>query len=129
MARHRTTGAGSGAGRTQLIYATAIHLPSNPSSALNLANAKPRLRPLNLVVRETEFCGLRLAGDFGRRTAKTVGIRFADRHWPGRHHHPDAGLARLEVVLRRVRLRINLRLKYRLSNPIPPARELEVAAA
>ncbi len=27
MARHRTAGAGSGAGRTQLIYATAIHLP------------------------------------------------------------------------------------------------------
>ncbi len=26
------------------------------------------LRPLHLVVRETEFCGLRLAGDFGRRT-------------------------------------------------------------
>ena len=66
MARHRTTGAGSGAGRTQLIDATAIHC--NPSSALNLANAKPRLRPLHLVVRETEFCGLRLAGDFGRRT-------------------------------------------------------------
>ena len=28
------------------------------SSALNLANGKPRLRPLHLVVRETEFCGL-----------------------------------------------------------------------
>ncbi len=42
----------------------------------------PRLRPLHLVVRETEFCGLRLAGDFGRRTAKTVGIRFADRDTP-----------------------------------------------
>jgi len=25
------------------------------------------LRPLHLVVRETEFCGLRLAGDFRRR--------------------------------------------------------------
>ena len=43
-------------------------LAANPSSTLNLANAKPRLRPLHLVVRETEFCGLRLAGDFGRRT-------------------------------------------------------------
>src|SRR5208282_3032617 len=37
------------------------------SSALNLAKANPRLRPLHLVVRETEFCGLRLAGDFRRR--------------------------------------------------------------
>ena len=27
-----------------------------------------RLRPLHLVVRETEFCGLRLAADFRRRT-------------------------------------------------------------
>ena len=37
------------------------------SSALNLAKANPRLRPLHLVVRETEFCGLRLAGEFRRR--------------------------------------------------------------
>ena len=37
------------------------------SSALNLAKANPRLRPLHLVVRETEFCGQRLAGDFSRR--------------------------------------------------------------
>src|SRR5271166_1377936 len=37
------------------------------SSALNLAKANPRLRPLHLVVRETEFCGLRLAGYFRRR--------------------------------------------------------------
>src|SRR5271165_1931404 len=43
-------------------------LAANPSSALNLTNTKPRLRPLHLMVRETEFCGLRLAGDFGRRT-------------------------------------------------------------
>ena len=42
MARHRTTGAGSGAGRTQLIYATAIHLPQT-------------------------LCRQRLAGDIGRR--------------------------------------------------------------
>ena len=54
------------AGRTKLIDATAIHC--NPSSALNLAKANPRLRPLHLVVRETEFCGLRLAGYFRRRT-------------------------------------------------------------
>src|SRR5271166_1981493 len=66
MARPRTAGANSAAGRTQLIDATAIHC--NSSSALNLANAKPRLRPLHLVVRETEFCGLRLEGDFRRRT-------------------------------------------------------------
>ena len=31
------------------------------------AKANPRLRPLHLVVRETEFCGLRLAGYFRRR--------------------------------------------------------------
>ena len=37
------------------------------SSALNLAKANPRLRPLHLVVRETEFCGQRLAGYFSRR--------------------------------------------------------------
>ena len=37
------------------------------SSALNLAKANPRLRPLHLLVRETEFCGLRLAGYFRRR--------------------------------------------------------------
>ena len=60
-----TAGANSAAGRTQLIDATAIHC--NPSSALNLAKANPRLRPLHLVVRETEFCGLRLAGYFRRR--------------------------------------------------------------
>ena len=33
----------------------------------HLAKANPRLRPLHLVVRETEFCGLRLAGYFRRR--------------------------------------------------------------
>src|SRR5271166_763049 len=37
------------------------------SSGLNLAKANPRLRPLHLVVRETEFCRLRLAGYFRRR--------------------------------------------------------------
>ena len=47
--------------------ASAFPLAANPSSALNLANGKPRLRPLHLVVRETEFCGQRLAGDFSRR--------------------------------------------------------------
>ena len=31
-------------------------------------NDTPRLRPLHLLVRETEFCGLRPAGDFRRRT-------------------------------------------------------------
>ena len=30
------------------------------------AEAQPLLRPLHLVVRETEFCGLRLAGEFRR---------------------------------------------------------------
>src|SRR5208337_4913655 len=41
MARPGTAGANSAAGRTQLIDATAIHC--NPSSALNLANAKPQV--------------------------------------------------------------------------------------
>ena len=36
-----------------------------PGRAISKAN--PRLRPLHLVVRETEFCGLRLAGYFRRR--------------------------------------------------------------
>ena len=49
--------------------ASAFPLAANPSSALNLANGKPRLRPFHLVVRETEFCGLRLAGDFGAQNA------------------------------------------------------------
>ena len=31
------------------------------------SGAQPPLRPLHLVVRETEFCGQRLAGDFSRR--------------------------------------------------------------
>ena len=58
---------GSG-GRTHLIHANCYPLAANRSSALNLANVTPRLRPLHLVVRETEFCGLRPAGDFRRRT-------------------------------------------------------------
>ena len=33
----------------------------------------PLLRPLHLVVRETEFCGLRLAGDFRCRTRENGG--------------------------------------------------------
>src|SRR5271165_3990787 len=45
----------------------------NPSSALNLTNTKPWLRPLHLVVREPEFCGLRLAGEFRRRTRENGG--------------------------------------------------------
>ena len=32
-----------------------------------IKGAQPPLRPLHLVVRETEFCGQRLAGDFSRR--------------------------------------------------------------
>ena len=44
--------------------------PQRGASALNLANAKPRLRPLHLVIRETEFCGLRLAGDFTPKTGE-----------------------------------------------------------
>ena len=32
-----------------------------------IEGAQPPLRPLHLVVRETEFCGQRLAGDFSRR--------------------------------------------------------------
>ena len=31
-----------------------------------IEGAQPPLRPLHLVVRETEFCGQRLAGDFSR---------------------------------------------------------------
>ena len=45
---------------------------ANRSSALNLPNVAPRLRPLHLLVRETEFCGLRPAGDFRRRTGIPV---------------------------------------------------------
>src|SRR5271157_1002464 len=33
-----------------------------------IEGAQPLLRPLHLVVREMEFCGQRLAGDFSRRT-------------------------------------------------------------
>ena len=32
-----------------------------------IEGAQPPLRPLHLVVRETEFCGQRLGGDFSRR--------------------------------------------------------------
>ena len=37
------------------------------SSLSSSEGAQPLLRPLHLVVRETEFCGQRLAGDFSRR--------------------------------------------------------------
>ena len=38
-----------------------------------IEGAQPPLRPLHLVVRETEFCGLRLAGEFRRRTRENGG--------------------------------------------------------
>src|SRR5271165_2234377 len=38
------------------------------SSLSSSEGAQPLLRPLHLVVRETEFCGLRLAGEFRCRT-------------------------------------------------------------
>ena len=43
---------------------------------------KPPLRPLHLVVRETEFCGQRLAGDFSRRTQENGRNSVADRDTP-----------------------------------------------
>ena len=60
--------------------AVGLQQPIPAQAALNLTNTKPWLRP-HLVVRETEFCGLRLAGDFTER-GRTVGIRFADRDTP-----------------------------------------------
>src|SRR5271165_5201600 len=68
---------------------TALRPANCPATAIHLPQILPprsiwRTRSLGSGlsiswVRETEFCGQRLAGDFGRRTAKTVGIRFADR--------------------------------------------------
>ena len=73
MARHRTAGAGSGSSRTRLIHPAPFRAPRISLSSSE--GAQPPLRPLHLVdrlphlvVRETEFCGLRLAGDFRRRT-------------------------------------------------------------
>src|SRR5271165_4855093 len=43
------------------------------SSLSSSEGAQPLLRPLHLVVRETEFCGLRLAGEFRRRTRENSG--------------------------------------------------------
>ena len=40
---------------------------SREGAPLGQCGRNPRLRPLHLVVRETEFCGLRLAGEFRRR--------------------------------------------------------------
>ncbi len=65
MARHRTAGAGSGSSRTRLIHPNPFRAPR---ILLVVLGAQPPLRPLHLVVRETEFCGQRLAGDFRRRT-------------------------------------------------------------
>ena len=54
-----------------------------PKSSLSSSEgAQPLLRPLHLVVRETEFCGLRLAGFSGAGCGRTVGIRFADHAAP-----------------------------------------------
>ena len=60
MARPGTAAADSGAGRTHLTDGTAIR-------SLQIV-PPPQVWPLHLVVRETELCGLRLAGDFRRRT-------------------------------------------------------------
>ncbi len=51
--------------RTQLIHPTPFR--RRKSSLSSSEGAQPPLRPLHLVGREMEFCGLRLAGDFGRR--------------------------------------------------------------
>ena len=46
----------------------------------DLLNANSRFRPLHLVVREKEFCRLRLAEAFSRSArGKAAAIRFADR--------------------------------------------------
>ena len=42
-------------------------VPPAPEPFDIIEGAQPPLRPLHLVVRETEFCGQRLAGDFSRR--------------------------------------------------------------
>jgi hypothetical protein len=49
-----------------------------------IIGAQSPLRPLHLVVRETEFCGLRLAPISGAERGRTAGIRFADRDTPQR---------------------------------------------
>ena len=47
--------------------------PARRKSSLSSSEgAQPLLRPLHLVVRETEFCGLRLAGDFRRRMRRQL---------------------------------------------------------
>jgi hypothetical protein len=48
---------------------------------MTLERQKARLR-CAIYTRVSSDAGLRLAGDFGRRTAKTVGIRFADCDMP-----------------------------------------------
>jgi len=90
--RPGTAGANSAAGRTQLIDATAIHC--NPSSALNLAKTNPRLRPLHLVVRETEFIERReQAQPPGLRTpAKSTNRDARPRSASGARSWPDSRL-------------------------------------
>ena len=66
MGRPGTAGAGSGSSRTRLIHPAPFSAPR--ISAWSSESGQPRLRPLDLVVRETEFCRLRLVGDFARRT-------------------------------------------------------------
>ena len=62
---------------------TARSFPRAANSSLSSSEgAQPLLRPLHLVVRETDFCGQRLAGNFGAECGRTVGIRFADRKSP-----------------------------------------------
>jgi hypothetical protein len=78
MARHRTAGAGSGSSRTRLIHPNPFRAPR---ILLVVLGAQPPLRPLHLVVRETEFCGQRLAGEF-RRRARENGRNSVRR--PGR---------------------------------------------
>ena len=47
---------------------------SSPKNLPSRNDSKQRLlRPLHLLVRETEFCGLRLAGEFRRRTRENGG--------------------------------------------------------
>ena len=76
----RMSGTGKRTGGVPISRGHLYWILSNPSAALTGRRQDagsvvriPALRPLHLMVRETEFCGLRLAGDFSRRTSENGG--------------------------------------------------------
>ena len=83
MGRHRTVGAGSGSSRTPLIHPASFRAPRILLVVIGRRSASAS-------VRETEFCGLRLAGEFRRRTRENGGnsVRRSIRPIRAAFSHP-----------------------------------------